>query len=242
MVLIALGVYFGLSGIQAPFTIPFSYTFLSFVLVMVPAIAVSYVSAKSYLLDGSGTILVLGSAVLLFGMSTFGASIVLDMRHSNVYVAFVYYTGVMTSSLLHFISASANTADYALHTKPNWLYIVVAYGGSAAIILLSVVVAPYSGLPFELASAFMLDEVLYAAVGVIILFAVSAFLFMRQYLIHRIDILYWYALALALIAVGEALQIFITSVQSPLNWIARASIYAAGLYFIAAVASCYRRR
>jgi PAS domain S-box-containing protein len=72
------------------------------------------------------------------------------------------------------------------------------------------------------------------------LFAISSFLFMERYSKLKVDFLYWYSLALALIAAGLSAVFLQKAVGSPIGWAGRSAQYLAGVYFFVAVLTVTR--
>lgn len=74
----------------------------------------------------------------------------------------------------------------------------------------------------------------------VVLFAISSVVFMIIYCTSKSDVLYWYSLALALIAIG----LFAVSIQkvvgSPLGWAGRTAQYVGGMYFLITVLISYK--
>ncbi len=72
------------------------------------------------------------------------------------------------------------------------------------------------------------------------LFAMSSLLFMIFYSKSRSEFLYWYSLALALIAAGLSAVFLQKAVGSPIGWTGRSTQYLGGIYFIIAVLTALR--
>jgi PAS domain S-box-containing protein len=72
------------------------------------------------------------------------------------------------------------------------------------------------------------------------LFAISSVLFMRAFFKSKSDFLYWYFLALALIAVGLTSAFLQKAVGSPFGWAGRFAQYLGSVYFLIAVSITIR--
>jgi PAS domain S-box-containing protein len=72
------------------------------------------------------------------------------------------------------------------------------------------------------------------------LFAISSFLFMRLFFKSKSDSLYWYSLALALIAIGSCGVFLQKGVGSPIEWAGRLAQYVGTIYFLTAVLTAMR--
>jgi len=77
----------------------------------------------------------------------------------------------------------------------------------------------------------------------VVLFAVSSLVFMRIYFQSKTDILYWYSLSLALIAVGRCSSLLISEATDvPVQWVGRLSLYLGAVYLLISVLTTRRAR
>ena len=74
----------------------------------------------------------------------------------------------------------------------------------------------------------------------VVLFTLSGLLLLSVYFFSRTSMLYWYSLALFLIATGLLCYMANTLFGGPIAWLGRSSHYLAGIYLLVAVISASR--
>jgi len=198
-------------------------------------VAIAYVSAKSFLKEGATVVLLLASAVLVFGLSNIVASAVQPIS-GNASVA-IGNSCLVVSSTLQVAAAIAASTDYLegrlLFSRKTLL--VVAY-------LCSILfVAAFSALVFaDLVPPFftvtgptvLRQVVLGTAVS---LLAVAFLIFVRQYLRTKSPGLYWYSLAVGLMSLGLFSAFENKQLGDLVTWFARATLYTASFFLLAAL-------
>jgi hypothetical protein len=216
---------------------------LNTLLISVVAFVASYISAKSYVMSGSPGLLLLGCGMLTFGTGALVAGVVRGFPDGVSLNLIVYNTAALAASAFHVVAA----ALISMRVTSDLLRIsrrmkaALAYLG----VVVFVLILPVGGMvgvipPFFIEGmgfTFLRQLVLGAA---IVLFAVSSVLFMSLYYARRVSFLYWYSLALGVIAVGFVAGLLYWVMGDPLNWTTRAAQYVGGIYFLITVSTTVR--
>ena len=205
-------------------------------------LAVVYIATQGYLQSGFMTLLMLGAGTLALGLGALLAGYVLSFGGPNTNVT-VFNLSALLSAMFHLLGTvlAFIGLDSLKDTRRKKLCVTVTYLG-IAILMASLTIATLKGL---IPVFFVQGEgptvwrqtVLGTAIA---LFIVSGLLFAGLYLLSRARVLYWYLLALFLIATGLIGVLFQKSVGSPIGWLGRGSQYLGGIYLLVAVVSAWR--
>lgn len=200
------------------------------------AFGVADTSARSYLRSGVPTFLLLGCGVLTFGTSSLFAAWLIGPAGTNVNVT-VFDIGALAAALLHAGGATSAWVGASPHNVPNLRgRLLLSYVSAIAFSLLQTAAALLGVVPTFFVQGVgptLLRQIVLG--GAIALFAFSSVIFMRIYTRSKSDVLYWYSLALALIAVGLALVFIQKAVGSPIGLSGRIGQYLGGVYLLASV-------
>jgi len=203
------------------------------------ASVVAYISAKSYLQDGSPLILLLGSGVLALGSSSLLAGLTIGYMGGTGNIAgTIYETGLLVASALHFQSAFAALlgapSQEELQNRRTW--VILANLGVVTTITL-VTIATFQGVTpaFYIEKAGATPLLTWVAGVSCVLFAISFLILMRLYSRSRSDILYWYSLAIALMAAARFGFSLVEIADTPIHWAARFAQYLGAFYLLVAV-------
>jgi hypothetical protein len=212
---------------------PISYAVLNTVLIGGIFVLVAYVSALCYLKDGSVSLIYVGSSVLALGLAhTVGPWLGPEMGIpvSNVGYLFSSITS-LTSAIL--IVTEGNTP---ISTSSRGPIVAVPYL-VVLVFFAALVTASFQGVfPVfyveELGSTSIRAGVMRIAV---LAYFLSVLLLGVWYLRSKSDFLFWYSLALALVAVGLGAFTVSRNIGGPTEWLGRVSLYVSGPYFINAI-------
>lgn len=216
---------------------------LNTLFISVIVFAVAYISARSYLTSGLPSLFLLGGGVLAFGAGNLVAGWLIGSPGGpNVNVT-IHNTGALFGSAFHLVSATlilaGVTSERAL--KRGKLNVTLAYLGVLVLTALVTIASLQGAIPpffiQGVGPTLLRQVVLGTAVA---LFALSSLLFMRRYSRSKSGLLYWYSLALALIAVGLSAVLLQKAVGSPIGWVGRSAQYLGGIYFLTAVLTTMR--
>ena len=216
---------------------------LNTVLISVIAILVAYLSARSYLKTGSLNLLLLGSGVLAFGSANQVAGWLLGAPGGANISLTIDNTGVLFASVFHLVGAASTWAAVASEkaSRRRKSKVVIAYLGVlvfTAVLTMAVLQGAFPPFFIQgIGPTLFRQEVLGTAVA---LFAISSFLLMRLFFKWKSDFLYWYSLALALIAIGLSAMFLQKAVGGPIGWAGRSAQYFGSIYFLIAVLTAIR--
>ena len=216
---------------------------LNTVFISVMAFLVAYLSARSYVATGSLNLLLLGSGVLAFGSANQVAGWLLGAPGGADAFMTIANTGALFASVLHLVSAASTSAALTSEkvSRRRKSKVMLAYLGVLAFTAV-LTMAVFRGAlpPFfipGIGPTLFRQGVLGTAVA---LFAISSFLFMRLFFKSKSDSLYWYSLALALIAIGSCGVFLQKGVGSPIEWAGRLAQYVGTIYFLTAILTAMR--
>jgi hypothetical protein len=235
----AVLVAFGLRG-GPSFNPPYLVLALNTAFLTLTAIAVAYVSAKAYLVDGSFNLLFLGSGVLVSGLAAFFAGWFTTLPDHNVAI---FNIGVLISSVAQLLSASITwlgvKSTKATERKST---LVIAYLSAMFAVIIVSISAIYNFLPlfFSPTGPTLIRQVV--LILSILFFSLSSLSFSIFFFKTKSIVIYWYSLALAIFAIGLLAVAFITEFNGALNWVARAAQYSSGFYFLTAIWSAGRKK
>ena len=200
--------------------------------------AVAYISAKSYLASGSLSIFLLGCGMLAFGSAALlGGWLIAAPGGINVSVA-LFNIGALFGSIFHLMGAMLTSmrVNPELNSKRRKWNLTLAYPGVLILVILLAIASLQSITPaffIQGTGPTPLRQVVLGTAAV--LFSISALLFIRLYSRLTENYLYWYSLALMLVAIDLFASLFVHTVGSPFNWAARLPLYLGGIYFLNAI-------
>jgi hypothetical protein len=211
-------------------------------LALVP-FAVTYISARGYLMTGSLSLLFLGGGMLAFGLGYLGAWAFVLPGGANIGVTIANVEFLVASILcvvgVAFISAPP--AERIMSGRATVVYpvylCVIAFGVWLTIASLQGAL-PTFFVPGAGGTS-LRSAILGTAVG---LFALSSLGVMRVYGRSRSEILYWYCIALALIAVGLTSYLLQRVIGGPIGWIGRFAQYLGSICLLIAVMISFRSK
>jgi PAS domain S-box-containing protein len=203
---------------------------------------IAYYAARSYLATGSHSVLLIGSALLVFGAGNLVSGWVLEFPGPNSTVT-IHNSASAVASVLYVMAAFA-IAEARSERVARRRGVILCFAYPAVLLFVAFLsIAAISGLmpvffvagkgptPFR-------DAVLGVAV---ILHGLAAFFVVRLFWRRATRFLYWFGLGLVLIALGLAAVFMQAAVGDPISWVGRASQYAGGIYFLTAIMGTVRR-
>jgi PAS domain S-box-containing protein len=203
--------------------------------------AIAYVSARSYLLNGSRTLLYLGSGLLvLSSASPIAGSLIGVPGGTNLNVT-IYNTGVLATSILLFLCAISVRSKISDARASRKLRLTVAYSGAVLFVGLFTAAALHGVIPVFFVQGVgptLLRQVVLGSAT--LLFAVCSLQSARTYVKSRISFAYWYALGLALVSIGLSAVFLQSSVGGLSGWGGRSAQYLGGIYLAIALLALRR--
>ena len=205
--------------------------------------AVAYISSSSYLRSGLLQLLLLGGAMVTFGIcnliAAWGILSVSTPEWTNFLVT-VHNSGVLVFGIVTFaasILSSIKTSRLNPNAKNRKLSVALAYAAATILaIILAALTLAQDTPPFVILGEFTLLRQSILVVAIVLLFA-SAFLFGKKYFDTKSRIVYWYALGLGLIGMGILGILIEPHLGTPLSWTGRAAQYVGCVFFVIAALS-----
>ncbi len=229
--------------IKAVFEPPLLLPVLNTLFVSVVSFAVAYISAKSYLRTGLPNVLLLGCGVLTFGVGNLIAGWLITFPGAPNINVTVHNTGALLGSLFHAVGAMLPLPEIGAEnvSKRRNFGAILIYPGILVFMALVTIASLRGAIPPFFTQGVGPTPLRQGVLGsAVALFAIASFLFMRHYFRLKVDFLYWYSLALALIAAGLSAVFLQKAVGSPIGWAGRSAQYFAGVYFFVAVLNVTR--
>jgi PAS domain S-box-containing protein len=236
-----LTVLFFALGIQPAFE---NTVFLGFLLIVfqsiIPLLA-SYVAAASYLKRRLPQLLILGCALLAYGM--FNLIVTLGVLLVNTPDWANFNVTLHNSGLLIFAIVTLASSIVAMNWHPGigfkvhgkkWV-VLSAY----SLVVISVAVFALSTLfgfvpPFVVLGEFTVLRQWVLGLTIVFLLG-SSFVLMTLYFESKLDLVYWFALGLAMTSIGVISILIQPALGTPLSWIGRAAQYVGCIFLLIAV-------
>ena len=229
--------------IKAVFEPPLLLPVLNTLFVFVVPFAVAYISAKCYLTMGLPNVLLLGCGVLMFGTGNLIAGWLITFPGSPNINVIIHNTGALFGSLFHVMGAMLPLPEITTGkvSKRRKFQVIFVYLGVLVFMALVTIASLREAIPPFFIQGVGPTPLRQGVLGIAVaLFAISSFLFMKRYSKLKVDFLYWYSLALSLIAVGLSAVFLQTAVGSPIGWAGRSAQFLGGIYFFIAVLTVAR--
>jgi PAS domain S-box-containing protein len=195
---------------------------------------VAGISGKSFLKYGSLNVLLLSCALIISGSVSLIGSITGAV--SANYGITIKDIGLLVSAGLQTMSAIITlTATSSSQATQRHIALITAYITTFIFLIFLTVISLFNLLPtFYVTDGATIISQLFISTT-IFFFALSAGLFLWQYLQSKSDILYWYSLALILFAIGEFSGIFQFQIGDIYFVLGSSAFYLGGIYFLIAL-------
>ena len=221
---------------------PLLLPILNSIFVFLVGCIVSYLAIRSYLSRGLPTILYFGCGMLSLGSGVFIAGWLIGPWGPNV-TSTIFTLSVFLSSVFYMAGVIVNVmerppeADLAVRRRK----LVTVYPGLLALVAL-IALATIAGIipPFFIRGTgpTVLRQVF--VTSTLTLFIVTSSSMMILFVQKGVRFLYWYSLGLALLTINTLGAFLQPALGSPMGWVARGSLYLAGIYFLVAAVSALR--
>ncbi|MBP1750552.1 MAG: signal transduction histidine kinase, partial [Deltaproteobacteria bacterium] len=208
----------------------------SIFLSLIPFI-VAYLSGQSYLKTGSPNMFLIGCALFVFGAGNLVAGWTIEYSGPNTTVT-IHNIVCFVASIFYILASlimvgGIRTEFTALRRIQKLVFafsILLVFVGFTSI-------ATIAGLmpPFFIVGTGPTTLRIIILTAAIVLHTLSAIIILQQYWRQQSPFLFWYGLALLLIAAGLTAVLIQPSVGSPIGWVGRISQYLGGTYFLASV-------
>jgi PAS domain S-box-containing protein len=229
--------------LRAVFEPPLLLPVLATVFLSVIPVVVAYFSARGYVSSGSRNLLLLGCGMLAFGSGSLLAGWLIAAPGGPNIAETIHNIGALVGAVFYVTGAILTSAGILPDAGKNGykLKLILAYLGVLVFTALLTTASLLGTLPPFFIQGVGPMAVRQAVLGIATaLFAFASLLFMIQYARTKSDFLYWYSMALALIAVGLSAAFLQKAVGSPIGWAGRSAQYLGGIYFLIAVLTAAR--
>ncbi len=221
---------------------PYLFPMLNTIFVAVVSLIVAYVAERSYLTSGSSPVLLLGAGVLVFGIGSLTSGWTLSRWGANVSTT-LHNVPLLLAAIFHIVAVIVSSMELPPEPEPVYrrLKLCAAYIAPPVFVfflfLLSINGMTPQFFVSEAGTTTLRQAVLTAA---FVLFVYASSFIMNRFIGKKDPYLFWYSLALALLAVMSIAFRIQPTEGSPVGWIGRSAQYLAGIYFIVSVLSAKR--
>ena len=251
IVVLLIGLFFAISSYYPEQNLPRNLVFelsapyssaLSLFL-SISALIAAYFFGRGFLSSGLYNLAALGSASFILGSgfllsqilgsAPFGGPNELTGISSMVFLlSGLLFAGSETLSLLGSVQRVARTR----------IALLAAYTSGIALVLAMVLLVETHSLPiFFIAGTGPTPFREGLLGGAAILYAYSSVVLMRDYLISRESVLFWFSLGITSITVGFLSAFLGQLPDGPFSWLGRIAAAIGGIYLLAAIMTAYRR-
>ncbi len=204
---------------------------------------VAYLAARSYQQRPYGSLLLLGSGSLLYGLASLLAGAAIHLGQINTALT-IFNTAVLFAGICHFSGSIAPL--FRLGNRPlegSALVVAVSYGTALTGLGLLSLLAWAGFLPRFFTQgqgpSMLRQGVLFSAMAT---FTMAGMVFLVHSFRDGNRFYRWYGLGLVLIATGLLAVLLIDHVGSPLGWVGRGAQYLGGLYILIGTISALQTR
>ncbi len=239
--IIALGLTLWALGMTSVHEPRYLLPVMNLLLTTTIAFFVAWMAWRSYWLSGSPAILLLGCAMLLFGLAGLVAPILIELGNVDNGVT-VHNLSMTLAGLFHLAAAlRANDVDPSGPRRGRRIGLLLGYGGAVLAVALVTLLATTNLIPqfYTDAGPTPLRQGVLLAATLLMLLASTLLLFA-----HRPpsgSFLHWYALSLALIATGLGVMLANPAIGSTISWVGRGGQYLGAVYMLIAVLVAARK-
>jgi len=242
LVIIVLVITFGVHPSAKVIEPHLLFPLLNTIFISLVSLVVAYVAMMSYLASGSSTILLLGAGVFMFGTGSFASGWTISRWGVNVSTT-VHNAPLLLAAIFHIAGVIASAMEQPPEedlVRRRWK-LFVAYISAPAVVFLLFLLSVKEMTPEFFITGVGTTPLRQAVLlGAFVLFVYSSSYMMTRFLWKNEPYLYWYSLALALIAMMSICFCIQPRVGSPIGWVGRSAQYLAGIYFIVSVVSAKR--
>ena len=206
------------------------------------ACVIASIALRSYLMSGAATILWLGCGVLTLGAGALAAGWLIYPFGPNVNVT-IFNVAVLLASICHAGGVLSTLEEKPGEADPGRRRRKATLGYLAVLTAIALlVVLTLAGImpPFFIQGQGPTVLRQYVVEWALVLFIFASLVIMQRFLRKRAPFLYWYSLALALVAISMLAFFLQPAVGSPIGWVGRSSYVLAAVYFLLSVNSAWR--
>lgn len=216
---------------------PFLLTVLNTVFIGIIPLVVALIAFRSYRSSGSTSLFLLGSGMMIFGLGSIAAGWLIGLRDGPNISVTIYNICVFVSAVFYLTGAFLTfTRSRSPGTAGHSWKIAAMTGGIITFVAVFILLAVAGSIPpfFIVGSGPTLLRQIILSNGIAFL-AIASILLIHLFALKREDFFFWYAVSLAVIAIG-LIAAFLTPVMgSPVNWVSRAMQYVGAGFALVAI-------
>ncbi len=216
---------------------PFLLGFLNTLFLGIIPIVIAYVAMKVYTRNGSVSVFLIGSGVLIFGLGSIVAGWVNPLPGGPNMTVTIHNSCALLSSIFILVGAMLSNSTWRKERRKGNTGIIAATYAGIFVFVAAFSLATFQGMipPFFVPGSgptALRQIVLENAVA---FFAISSVLFMLAYRKRRSEFFFWYTVAMALVTIGLMAVFFQPSIGSLIGWVGRSAQYLGCVFLLYAV-------
>lgn len=207
-------------------------------LISISCFVVAYVTARAYLESAILRLLLIGSGALLFGLNSLLSGVLFNLPGGLNTAITTYNVAALVAGLLHLGVAFLFSAHTLLEIPDahRHAHVALAYVGVMALTFVVILTSSWNHLPPFFIQGLGATPIRQIVLGsAIVAFSLAAVLLVLFYVQSHIEFHYWYALALAMTAVGLAGVFLQSAGANLLTWSGRFAQQLGGVYLGVAI-------
>jgi PAS domain S-box-containing protein len=213
---------------------------LNLVFWLLATISIAYISAKSFIKEGSAIVLIISCSIIVLGLSLIISGWVTNF--SGNYSVAIANIGIFASAALQVLCGILSLTDKTESKIKNRIKALIPIYIVTVVFVLAISALALLGfLPtfFTTSGPTLLRQ---AVLGSgILFFAIACILFIGQYLKSKALSLYWYALAIGLFSVSLSSTFEVKVLGDLPTWLGRIGLYIGTIYLMAAILSTKKK-
>ena len=206
----------------------------------IATISITYISAKSFIKEGSAIVLIISCSIIVLGLSLIISGWVTNF--SGNYSVAIANIGILAASALQVLCGILSLTGNTVSKMGNSLKTLISIYIVTVVFVLAIsalVLFGYVPTFFTASGPTLLRQTVLGS-G-IILFAIACILFIGQYLKSKASSLYWYALAIGLFSVSLSSTFEVKVLGDLPTWLGRIGLYIGTIYLMAAILSTKKK-
>ena len=236
-ILITLALGFSAEFLFNPPNVAFA---LNAVFWSIATFSIAFISARSFLKEGSAIVFIISISIIIFGASQIIAG--WANNFSGNYAVAISNTCILVAALLQVLSSVLAFSGRS-ETKIANRKAVLTIAFVAAVIFVAAnsvaILSGYYPVFYTSSGPTLLRQVILGS-G-IISFAIASIIFIAQYFRSKSLSVYLYALAIGLFAIGLSSSLQIKALGDVLTWLGRIGLYIGAIYLLAAILSTKKK-
>jgi hypothetical protein len=202
------------------------------------SLVVAYIAARAFLLSRASSLLLLGTALLAYGLSGVAGNLLGAIGGKTDSVIAINNIGALVASGLFLASGALALAReaYQLKAKYGKGMLLSAYLSAVVFMIVLTVLSLEGNIPAFLTEQGARTQLNHIVLGLTVgLFVLSSAAFLRFYMKSRSRIAYWCFLAIALLGTSSASFLLSFVPGDLISWAGRAATFLGCTYFLLAV-------